>query len=80
MTAHICCFSTGLDDLTQEQQRDDEAVIEVLRRTKRFSSFEASENNVIAATMTRLCKTRLTTDTSCGFPWINVTAIDEELL
>ncbi len=74
---HICRFSAGLDDLTRKQQGNPEAVLAVLRRTKRFSVFEATDNQIIAATMTMLCKSGwITTDNSCGYPWTNVTAID----
>ena len=69
-------FSVGIDELPLKDQRNDEAVIAVLRQSKKFSGFEASANPTIAATMTRLCKNRLTTDNSCGYPWIVVTAID----
>ena len=72
---YIDRFSAGLDDLTRKQQADDEAVIAVLRKTKRFSCFEASDNPTIASTMTRLCRTRLTTDKS-GYPWTGITEID----
>lgn len=74
---HVDRFATGLADLTRRQQRDSDAVIAVLRRTGMFSCFEASDNPDIAATMTRLCKTRLTTDhESVGYPWTKVVAID----
>lgn len=76
----IDSFSVGLDDLTKKDQANDEAILRVLRKTKRFSCFEASANPTIASTMTRLCKTRLTTDLTCGYPWAAVTAIDGELL
>ncbi len=78
---HICCFSAGLDDLTRKEQRDSEAVLAVLRRTKRFSAFEASDNASIAKMMTALIQSgRITTDNSGGYPWTKVTHIDGEAL
>lgn len=86
--AIICSFSAGLDDLTRKQQADPVAVLRVLKRTGRFSAFEASENDTIARTMTRLIHKGLTTvddgvhtkrglmlltDTSCGYPWTKCT-------
>ena len=73
---HICSFSAGIDDLTRKEQRNNEAVVAVLREAGRFSVFEASANEDIARTMTRLCARRLTTDNSCGYPWTTVVAID----
>lgn len=73
-------FSAGLGDLTGKQQKNHESVLDVLRRTKMFSCFEASENPTIASTMTYLCRERLTTDNSCGYPWTKVTHIDGKLI
>jgi len=53
-TIHIDRFSAGIDDLTRKQQGDHIAVLRVLQRTGRFSNFEATDNAVIARTMTRL--------------------------
>ena len=57
----VCSFSVGLDDLTRKQQADHITVLRVLKRTGRFSAFEASANETIARTMTRLCNKSLTT-------------------
>ena len=57
---HLCRFSFGLDDLTRKQQRDYVAVLRVLKRTGGFSAFEASANDTIATTMTRLLNKGLT--------------------
>jgi hypothetical protein len=86
---HICRFSAGLDDLTRKQQADHIAVLRVLKRTGRFSIFEATDNPVIARMMTRLTSKSLitvasdgvktvrglmvNTDNSCGYPWTKVT-------
>ena len=78
---HICCHSAGLDELTRKEQRNSEAVLAVLRQTKRFSAFEASDNAAIARTMTRLIESgRIATDNSCGYPWTTVTHIDGKAL
>lgn len=61
MKVHIDRFSVGLDDLTRKQQADHIQVLKVLNRTGRFSCFEASENQVIANTMTRLLNKACTT-------------------
>lgn len=80
-------FSAGLDDLTRKQQADHIAVLRVLKRTGRFSAFEASENDTIARMMTRLLTKSLTTVEpdgtkhkhgvmleweDCGYPWTKV--------
>lgn len=88
MTSFIACsFSAGLDDLTRKQQADPVAVLRVLKQAGRFSAFEASANDVIARTMTRMIHKGLTTikdgvrtnhgklietDHSCGYPWTTV--------
>lgn len=88
MTSFIACsFSVGLDDLTRKQQADHIAVLRVLKSAGRFSAFEASANDVIARTITRLIHKGLTTvedgvrvnhgklietDHSCGYPWTMV--------
>lgn len=87
MTSFIACsFSAGLEDLTRKQQADHIAVLRVLKKAGRFSSFEASSNDVIARTITRLIHKGLTTikdgvRTNHGklievddapYPWTNV--------
>lgn len=87
MTAIICTFSSGLDDLTRKQQADYIEVLRVLKREGRFSAFEASDNMTIARTITRLIHKGLTTvkdgvktehgllietDKSTGYPWTGV--------
>lgn len=82
--SHIDTFSSGLDGLTRNQQADHIAVLRVLQRAGRFSTFEATENDTIARTMDRLChkglvlkqpdgtKTtvgRLLTVTGGEYPW-----------
>jgi len=84
----ICSFSSGLDELPRRQQSDVVAVLNVLKARGRFSCFEASANDKIAALMTRLCHKGFSvvrngvrtdygrlikTDNSCGYPWTKVT-------
>ena len=51
---HLDRFTAGLDDMKRKDQADPEKVLAMLREIKRFSVFEASENPVIAKTMTCL--------------------------
>ena len=76
---HVCSFSTGLDELTRKEQADDDVVLNILRLNKRFSAFEASATPTIARTMTRLCRTRLTT-IDLGYPWTGIVKIDGEYI
>jgi hypothetical protein len=73
----VCSFSEGLDDLSRRRQRNPETVLAILRRTRRFSVFEATATEEIAHTLDGLQQSgRITTDHSCGYPWIRVTHID----
>jgi hypothetical protein len=72
----IDSFSSGLDDLTRQQQGDQSYVIDFLRENPRFSCFDASANTIIASTMTNLCKRRLTLAINDSYPWSTVTHID----
>ena len=79
---HIDRFSAGLDDLSKKDQRDDAAVLRVLKRTGRFSAFEASDNEGIAATVTRLLRDKLIESIGGEYPWtkVLVTAAGEAVL
>ena len=55
-TVFIDRFSGGLDDLTRKQQAEPAAVLRVLQKTKRFSVFEATDNDVISRTVSRICQ------------------------
>lgn len=69
----ICDFSSGLDDMPRKDQRDIEKVLRVLDQCGRFSVFEATANQTIATTMSRLCRSNLIeADNSCGYPWTKV--------
>lgn len=68
---HIDRFSAGLDELTRRQQADVSTVLSVLGRVKRYSVFEATDNDVIATTMDRVIADKLIkTDNRCGYPWV----------
>jgi hypothetical protein len=65
-------FSAGLDDLTRKQQGDLAIVLQVLERTKRFSAFEAIDNDTIASTMTIIMQQGYARSTGGGYPWTEV--------
>ena len=50
----LCSFSSGLDELSRKDQGDVVQVLRVLQACGRYSAFEASANDTIARTMTRL--------------------------
>jgi hypothetical protein len=63
--------------MPRKDQRDIAKVLQVLERRGRFSVFEATDNQTIAATMTRLSHSDLIeTDNSCGYPWTTVKLTD----
>lgn len=70
--AHLDRFSAGLDDLSRREQADIAAVLRVLNRTRRFSSFEASENRVIARTMDALIERGYVRTRCLSYPWVAV--------
>jgi len=73
-------FSEGLDELTKKQQSSKSEVLKCLHRIKRFSVFEATANDVIAATMDSLVDGKfIDVDNSCGYPWSNVTLTERGL-
>jgi hypothetical protein len=73
----ICSFSSGLDDMPRKDQRDIAKVLRVLEQCGRFSVFEATDNQTIATTMTKLFQSGLIeTDNSCGYPWTMVNLTD----
>jgi len=80
MNFHIDKFSVGIDELSLKDQANPEAVIDVLKKHKRFSCFEASANQTIARTMTQLCKKRVVTDDTTVYPWLRIISIDGEIL
>lgn len=79
MTAHVFidCFDEGLGDLPRRKQRDTREVALHLAKAGRFSVFEATANQDIARTITRvLASGWFDTDKSCGFPWTKVALTD----
>ena len=72
----VCTFSVGLDDLPRKKQRDSYAVLAVLAEKRRFSVFEATANQDIANTMTRIQRSGWVTTTPVGFPWTDVELTD----
>lgn len=69
-------FSAGLDDLNRKQQADMQIVLRVMEKAKRFSSFEASDNDVIARTVTDIFRLGYVKDMGGGYPWTNVELTD----
>lgn len=65
-------FSVGLDDLTRKEQGDIVKVMRVLERVKCFSVFEATENDTIARTMTKIMHGGYMKNVGGGFPWTKV--------
>jgi hypothetical protein len=54
MKAIICSFSGSLADIPASKRKDDEYVLDALRKNGRFSTFEASEYQSLARTLSRL--------------------------
>lgn len=68
----LCSFTEGLDEMPRRKQRDIAEVLRVLEANprRRFSVFEATANQTIAVTMTKLVhEGYIETDNSCGYPW-----------
>ena len=68
----ICSFTSGLDDLPRKQQAQFEPVLRVLEATGRFSVFEATANQTIAKTMTRLMRSGYVESMGGAYPWTKV--------
>jgi hypothetical protein len=72
---HLDCF-TSLDELKPKQRSDPMAVLEVLRRTKRFSAFDMYDMKLVNSVEALQRMGRIKTDNSCGYPWVNVEIIE----
>lgn len=73
----IDCFDECLHELPRRKQRDAREVALHLAKAGRFSVFEATANQDIARTVTRvLASGWFATDKSCGFPWTKVSLTD----
>ena len=68
-------FSAGLDELTRKEQASVVEVLRVLKRTGRFSVFEATDNDTIARTMDFIVKQKLVeiNPNEDAYPWSRVT-------
>lgn len=75
---HIGIHDIGLSDLSRKDQADPEIVLNAIRLAGRYSIFDATANPTITRTIMDLESSRLTVDTACGYPWIEVVAIDGE--
>lgn len=73
---HIDTFTSGLDDLSKRRQSSTREVLRHLARAGMFSVFEATDNDVIAATVDRVLRKGLLETTPSGFPWTKVTLTD----
>ena len=68
---HIDSFS-AMENLTKKQQSDTATVLRALHKAGRFSCFDASENPVIAGTITRICHSKpplIEPDNETPYPW-----------
>ena len=72
----ICSFTSGIDDLPRKQQAQFEPVLRILQATGRFSVFEATANQTIAKTMTRLMASEYVEDLGGAYPWKKVRLTD----
>lgn len=76
---YIDSFSTSIDDLTRKQQGDMVTVLRCLARDKMFSAFDASANQTIARTITRLLSGGYVKDIGGGYPWTKVEITEKGL-
>lgn len=51
----VSSFTSGLDDMKRKDQRDVVKVLRILAECGRYSVFEATANQTIAAMMDRIC-------------------------
>jgi hypothetical protein len=72
----ICSFTSGIDELPRKEQAQFEPVLRVLDATGRFSVFEATANQTIAKTMTRLMASEYVEDLGGSYPWKKVRLTD----
>ena len=79
---YICSFTSGIDELPRKQQAQFEPVLRVLEATGRFSVFEATANQTIAKTMTRLMASEYVEDMGGAYPWrkVRLTAAGKRLI
>ena len=67
----VCSFSGALGDMKRKDQHDRLKVLAVLKASPRFSVWDASDNKIIANTMTDLMTDGLIDypDPQPGYPW-----------
>jgi hypothetical protein len=72
---HLDSF-TSLDDLKPKERRDPEAVLAVLRRTRRFSVWDM-DNKAICSTVCDLLRSgRIKQTDRLGYPWCAVEIVE----
>lgn len=76
MRFHIDGFSS-LDDVPKKMRSNHRAVLDVLRKTKRFSSFEMTEHSELARTIKILEQDGKIKIKNLGYPWFGVEVIDD---
>lgn len=69
---YIDAFASGMDELPKFRQRSTREVLRHLNVAGRFSMFEATDNDVIAATVDRIMRRELVKTSDIGFPWTKV--------
>lgn len=70
-TIHLCSF-TSLDDLKRKEHGSPTAVLAVLKKSKRFSTFDIS-TPALGRTMDHLFKTGKIVDAGGQYPWTYLT-------
>ena len=78
MKAIICSFASALDDIPPKQRKNDDYVLEVLRKNPSFTCFSASEHQTLAETLDRLKRTGRIEypKPQPGYPWNKVRVIE----
>lgn len=76
---YIDCFTSGLEDLKRSEQKQLGKVLTVLQKKMRFSVFEATDNPIIAKTMTKIMQEGYVKDLGGGYPWTNVEITEKGL-
>lgn len=65
--AHLCSFTTDFEDLTKRQRRDQELVLEILRKNPRISTFEMDA--VLWKTLEFLINQGRIEEVESAYPW-----------
>jgi hypothetical protein len=68
---------SSIDDLSKKQLQDDDLVMSILRKCKRVSTFEMSDNAAVRSAVTRLKKAgKIELNDKLGYPWHGITILD----